>query len=105
MSWEDDRTGRRRMTHFVSGGMAINSTLPTLEVPAEAWVSDALCPQVDADIFYVNKGGSTGPAKAICAMCPVAEQCLQYAIEHDERWGVWGGKSERERRAIKRAAA
>ncbi|GAB3992589.1 hypothetical protein GCM10029992_02120 [Glycomyces albus] len=48
--------------------------------------------------------GSTRDAKRICARCEVKENCLQYALEHDERFGIWGGLSERERRKIKRQA-
>ena len=41
-------------------------------------------------------------AKAICKKCPVIEECLEFAVERKERFGIWGGKSERERRAIRR---
>jgi WhiB family redox-sensing transcriptional regulator len=85
--------GRRSMT--IAGLESIRNT--------EHWVEDSLCSQVDVgDVFFVPKGGSTKPAKMICAACPVATQCLQYAIDHDERFGIWGGFSERERRALRR---
>ncbi|OCB15104.1 hypothetical protein A5689_26990 [Mycobacterium intracellulare subsp. yongonense] len=71
-------------------------------LPDEDWINDALCPQVDADTFFVDKGESTKPAKSVCALCPVRAECLQYALDHDERFGVWGGLSERERRRLKR---
>lgn len=63
-----------------------------------AWVDDALCAQVDTEIFFPPEGGSLRPAKSICARCPVAAECLQYALEHHEHYGVWGGLSAVERR-------
>ncbi|MCH4249482.1 MAG: WhiB family transcriptional regulator [Microbacteriaceae bacterium] len=71
---------------------------------ALAWQSDALCAQTDPEAFFPEKGGSTRDAKRICESCEVREQCLQYALEHDERFGIWGGLSERERRRLRRRA-
>ncbi|GAB3219663.1 hypothetical protein GCM10027447_02940 [Glycomyces halotolerans] len=68
------------------------------------WQARALCAQTDPEAFFPEKGGSTRDAKRICARCEVKENCLQYALEHDERFGIWGGLSERERRKIKRQA-
>ena len=64
------------------------------------WVEQALCAEVDNDLFYPEKGGSTRDAKNICAVCPVAAECLDYALENNEAFGVWGGMSERERRRL-----
>lgn len=61
---------------------------------------DGLCRQVDSEAFFPEKGGSTRDAKKVCRECPVKDECLRYAIDHDERFGIWGGKSERERRRI-----
>ena len=49
-----------------------------------------------------KRGASTRDAKRVCAKCEVREQCLKWAIDHDERFGIWGGMSERERRRYKR---
>lgn len=74
------------------------------DVREMGWVDEALCTEVDiGDLFFVEKGGSTRPAKRICAGCPVREECLDYALEHDEAFGVWGGLSARERRDIARS--
>ena len=54
--------------------------------------------------FFPEKGGSTREAKRVCATCEVREECLQYALANDERFGIWGGLSERERRKLKRRA-
>lgn len=69
-----------------------------------AWQSDALCSQTDPEAFFPEKGGSTRDAKRICESCDVRQQCLDYALENDERFGIWGGLSERERRKLRRSA-
>lgn len=67
------------------------------------WQSEALCAQTDPEAFFPEKGGSTRDAKRICESCDVRAQCLEYALANDERFGIWGGLSERERRRLKRA--
>jgi WhiB family redox-sensing transcriptional regulator len=66
----------------------------------EPWVQDALCAQTDPEAFFPDKGGSTHDAKAVCASCDVVAECLAYALRNDERFGIWGGLSERERRKL-----
>ncbi|MEO8815151.1 MAG: WhiB family transcriptional regulator [Mycobacterium sp.] len=68
----------------------------------EQWQDRALCAQTDPEAFFPEKGGSTRDAKKICQRCPVRNECLDYALGHDERFGIWGGLSERERRRLKR---
>ena len=68
------------------------------------WQERALCAQTDPEAFFPEKGGSTREAKRICVGCEVRPECLEYALDHDERFGIWGGLSERERRRLKRAA-
>lgn len=68
------------------------------------WQERALCAQTDPEAFFPEKGGSTREAKKICVGCEVKAECLEYALEHDERFGIWGGLSERERRRLKRRA-
>lgn len=69
-----------------------------------AWQDRALCAQTDPEAFFPEKGGSTRDAKKICVSCEVRAECLEYALENDERFGIWGGLSERERRKLKRRA-
>lgn len=69
-----------------------------------AWQADALCAQTDPEAFFPEKGGSTRDAKRICEGCDVRAQCLEYALQNDERFGIWGGLSERERRKLRRSA-
>ena len=68
------------------------------------WQDRALCAQTDPEAFFPEKGGSTREAKRICVGCEVKAECLTYALMHDERFGIWGGLSERERRRLKKAA-
>lgn len=75
--------------------------LPLLGWDTRPWVDDALCAQVDPELFFPEKGGSTKEAKYICSRCTVAAECLDYALEQEERFGIWGGVSERTRRKIK----
>lgn len=70
-----------------------------------AWQTDALCAQTDPEAFFPEKGGSTRDAKRICTSCDVRGECLEYALQNDERFGIWGGLSERERRKLKRRAS
>lgn len=67
-----------------------------------SWRQRAACRGVDPDIFYPVSDEEAGPAKTICAQCPVREACLEYALANRERDGVWGGATERERRRIVR---
>lgn len=69
------------------------------------WRDDALCAETDPESFFPEKGGSTREAKRICGSCPVRAECLEYALTHGERFGIWGGLSERERRRLDRNAA
>ena len=68
----------------------------------QGWQALALCAQTDPEAFFPEKGGSTREAKRVCVDCEVRTECLEYALIHDERFGIWGGLSERERRRLKR---
>lgn len=64
------------------------------------WQMDARCAGTDVETFYPDKGGSAKPAKRICAGCTVRAECLEYALDMDEKFGVWGMRSETERRRL-----
>lgn len=66
-------------------------------------LEQALCAEVDTEIFFPEKGGSDTAAKTVCRRCPVQTECLQYAMDHPVD-GVWGGTSVHERRHLARAA-
>jgi len=80
--------------------------LPLFGTPSDevelGWQERALCAQTDPEAFFPEKGGSTREAKKVCTGCEVRGECLEYALAHDERFGIWGGLSERERRKLKR---
>jgi WhiB family redox-sensing transcriptional regulator len=83
----------------------MNGTIRTWVSGGEDWQDHGICYRSpDPDAFYPEKGGSTRAAKRVCAGCPVKAPCLQYALDRDERFGVWGGLSERERRRLRRAS-
>ena len=82
-------------------------SIDDLAIPQEdeKWQDKSLCAQTDPEIFFPEKGGSTRDAKRICRGCEVKAECLGYALDNDERFGIWGGLSERERRRLKRGIA
>lgn len=67
-----------------------------------AWQDDANCMGANADLFFPERGASTRKAKQICGECEVQVECLEYAIANGEKFGIWGGLSERERRRIRK---
>src|SRR5947207_15567889 len=69
------------------------------------WQERANCLGVDPDLFFPERGASTREAKAVCRGCEVQADCLEYAITHSEKFGIWGGLSERERRRVRRQRA
>jgi WhiB family redox-sensing transcriptional regulator len=76
---------------------------PTAPTGDETWRLDALCAETDPEAFFPEKGGSTREAKRVCSGCDVRAECLEYALANDERFGIWGGLSERERRRLRLA--
>ncbi len=73
--------------------------------PTEDWQDDANCLGVDPDLFFPERGASTREAKEVCRGCVVREDCLEFALRNGEKFGIWGGLSERERRRIRRQRA
>jgi WhiB family redox-sensing transcriptional regulator len=74
-------------------------------VPQGDWIADALCAQVDGELFFPEKGGDARAAKAVCGNCPVTAPCLDWALTTRQRNGVYGGLSDRERLALQREQA
>ena len=72
---------------------------------AQRWQERANCLGVDPDLFFPERGASTREAKAVCRGCEVRVDCLEYALAHGEKFGIWGGLSERERRRVRRQRA
>jgi WhiB family redox-sensing transcriptional regulator len=67
----------------------------------EDWASLAQCRTSQPDELFV-KGAAQNKAKQLCGGCPVRTECLAEALDNEIEWGVWGGLTERERRAILR---
>lgn len=83
-------------------------TEPDYELPASVaqpgdWVQHGLCRGMDTAIFFPTRGEPLDEARAVCAQCPVRAECLDYALTTFQKHGVWGGLSERERRARRMA--
>jgi WhiB family transcriptional regulator, redox-sensing transcriptional regulator len=74
---------------------------------ATAWMDNAACTQADPEIFFPAPGDELGEAKAkaVCRACPARSECLSYALVHRIDYGVWGGASEGERRALRAGQA
>lgn len=69
------------------------------------WHSHGSCRGMDPDLFFPLRGEPTRDAKAVCTGCPVRSECLEAALAQRERYGIWGGVSERERRTLRRRLA
>jgi WhiB family redox-sensing transcriptional regulator len=76
--------------------------IEALAVDELLWQDYANCRGADADLFFPERGASTRRAKSICKACDVRIDCLEYAIVNGEKFGIWGGMSERERRRVRR---
>lgn len=78
-------------------------TEPTVVVDPVSWQQHAACKGIDTELFFPARGATfeVRDAKAVCAGCTVREVCLDWALDHSEAWGIWGGKSERERRRLR----
>ena len=86
-------------------GAQLIDFLATLRGGERAWQTRANCLGVDPDFFCPERGASTREAKAVCRACVVREDCLEYALVNGEKFGIWGGLSERERRRLRRQRA
>ena len=92
------------MTLLTAVGTDVGTDTDTGDDSLLSWQDLALCAQTDPEAFFPEKGGSTREAKRICVGCEVKAECLEYALLQDERFGIWGGLSERERRRLKKQA-
>jgi WhiB family transcriptional regulator, redox-sensing transcriptional regulator len=66
------------------------------------WRQHSACRGIDPEVFHPVSEEDAEEAKAVCALCPVRQPCLEYALVNREREGVWGGMTDRERRRILR---
>jgi WhiB family redox-sensing transcriptional regulator len=66
------------------------------------WMAQGSCRELPPELFFPTSGRGVNEAKRVCATCPVVEKCLEYALSEHIEHGIWGGRSERERRRILR---
>ena len=105
MPWEGRPLPSESEAFETFDGTDLSELSTIFGLPDEAsWQERALGSQTDPEAFFPEKGGSTRDAKRICASCEVRSQCLEYALANDERFGIWGGLSERERRKLRKRA-
>ena len=76
--------------------------IDALTIGPLSWKDYANCLGGNEDLFFPDRGASTRVAKQICAACQVRVDCLEYAVTRGEKFGIWGGLSERERRKIRK---
>lgn len=76
---------------------------PKTEVGDGSWRLLANCRGCDPALFFPERGEMTREAKAVCNACVVREECLEYALSNGEKYGLWGGVSERQRRRMRTA--
>ncbi|GGR97235.1 transcriptional regulator WhiB [Streptomyces parvulus] len=88
---------------FSPPGTLLCMQMETIATPDLDWQEEALCAQTGAEFFFPEPGSSVRDAKRICALCPIRPACLDFALSNDERFGVWGGLSEKERLELRRA--
>jgi WhiB family transcriptional regulator, redox-sensing transcriptional regulator len=84
------------MTHY---------NIVNIRLDDRSWQDRANCLGVDPDLFFPERGASTREAKEVCRGCVVRMDCLEYALVNGEKFGIWGGMSERERRRLRRQRA
>lgn len=68
----------------------------------QPWQPMSNCLGIDPAMFFPGRGEDTTPARAVCEGCQVRVECLEFALDQGEKYGIWGGLSERERRRIRR---
>lgn len=99
---------RTAVRGYVSPNQSLLDLLDLLSPPA--WHADAACQSADPDAFFLGKGKSADPARAICDTCPVQSECLDWAMKVEADWanthryGIWGGLSPNERARLARQA-
>lgn len=92
------------MSDFVIRSAPSDRPAFDLDLTPEDWTRDALCQQTDPEVFFPERGEPSTNPKAVCAACDVTADCLGYALRHDEKYGVWGGTSPKERQRLRRTA-
>jgi WhiB family redox-sensing transcriptional regulator len=79
------------------------SVLRWLGALPPSWHAQGACRDHPNVEWFPTRGQASAPAKTVCSTCRVRDTCLAAALEHGERFGIWGGTSERERRRLRQA--
>lgn len=88
---------KRSVRGFTLAAVAFSSRQRSQEL---AWLDRGACRGLDPETFYPEDEDAAEAAKSVCAQCVVRVTCLDFALAHREKQGVWGGATERERRRI-----
>src|SRR5438445_13628959 len=75
-------------------------SLPRNPTPPDYWQDQAACHGIDPDVFFPNSEEEAGIALSYCSGCRIRELCLAWALKNGERYGVWGGLTEQQRRRL-----
>jgi WhiB family transcriptional regulator, redox-sensing transcriptional regulator len=81
------------------------ATLPRDPAPPDTWQDKAACYGIDPEIFFPPSEEDAGLALSYCGACGIRETCLAWALRNRERYGVWGGLTEQQRRRLSRHVA
>lgn len=81
------------------------ASLPVNPSPPDMWQEQAACFGIDPDLFFPTSEEEAGPALSYCSVCGIRETCLAWALKSGERYGVWGGLTEQQRRRLTRFVA
>jgi len=101
-----DRSGFRPVEAGIEGEATMTHyNIVNVRLDDRSWQDKANCLGVDPDLFFPERGASTREAKEVCRGCVVRLECLEYALVNGEKFGIWGGMSERERRRLRRQRA
>ena len=92
------------MTKQRVAGIDLRS-LPQNPMPPDLWQEQAACHGIDPDVFFPVSEEEAGPALAYCGACRSRDMCLAWALKNGERYGVWGGMTEQQRRRVVRFVA
>lgn len=102
---DDDKVVTTLLPLRGEGGGPVDAVTLLYGRQGKAWQRQANCMGVDPDLFFPERGASTREAKEVCRGCVVREDCLEHALSNGEKFGIWGGLSERERRRLRRSRA
>lgn len=99
--WDTPAGSRRDVDQWETAYSPAADLLDLLERWTPEWMRKGAC-KGETEIFFPSRGDTPVPAKVLCGVCPVREECLEFALDNREKFGVWGGMSERQRRKIRK---